>query len=229
MPQGAWEFDGDVTAAFDDMLERSIPQLDVMRTTVADLAASFLPPRGTVVELGCSNGAQLAAVLAAAPQTALAVGCDVSEPMLAAARARFADDHRVKIAHTDLRDGWPCAAPADVVLSVLTLQFTPIEHRHAILDRVARGLRDGGAFILVEKVLGPTARLDAAFTRLYHDRKREAGYTDEQIERKRLSLEGVLVPVTARWNEELLHSAGLRETDSFWRWGPFAGWLAVRG
>jgi tRNA (cmo5U34)-methyltransferase len=34
--------------------------------------------------------------------------------------------------------------------------------------------------------------------------KRENGYSDNQIDRKRLSLEGALVAVTACWNEELL-------------------------
>ena len=30
--------------------------------------------------------------------------------------------------------------------------------------------------------------------------KRRKGYSQEEIDRKRLSLEGVLVPVTAKWN-----------------------------
>jgi 4-aminobutyrate aminotransferase/(S)-3-amino-2-methylpropionate transaminase len=38
----------------------------------------------------------------------------------------------------------------------------------------------------------------------------------------------VLVPLTARWNEEALLSAGFREVDSFWRWMNFAGWVAVK-
>jgi tRNA (cmo5U34)-methyltransferase len=36
------------------------------------------------------------------------------------------------------------------------------------------------------------------------------------------------VPVTARWNEELLRSAGFVDIDCFWRWMNFAGWIAVR-
>ena len=56
----------------------------------------------------------------------------------------------------------------------------------------------------------------------------ENGYSAEEIERKRLSLEGVLVPVTARMNEDLLRSAGFDQVDCFWRWANFAGWLAIR-
>jgi tRNA (cmo5U34)-methyltransferase len=43
-----------------------------------------------------------------------------------------------------------------------------------------------------------------------------------------MSLEGVLVPVTARWNEELLHQEGFASVDCFWRHLNFAGWVAVK-
>jgi len=91
-----------------------------------------------------------------------------------------------------------------------------------------RSERQGGALILVEKVLGATADLDAEMVNIYYSLKADNGYTQEQIERKRLSLEGVLVPVTARWNEELLQMSGFREVDCFWRWMNFAGWIAVK-
>jgi len=64
---------------------------------------------------------------------------------------------------------------------------------------------------------------------LYYDLKKSNGYSQEDIDRKRLSLEGVLVPVTAKWNEELLKNAGFSEVDCFWRHLSFAGWVAVKG
>ena len=51
-------------------------------------------------------------------------------------------------------------------------------------------------------------------TRLYHGLKRANGYGEEAIERKRLSLEGVLVPVTAAGNEDLLRGAGSRKSSA---------------
>ena len=54
-------------------------------------------------------------------------------------------------------------------------------------------------------------------------------YSQDEIDAKRHSLEGVLVPVTARWNEDLLSTAGFDHVDCFWRWMNFAGWIAVRG
>lgn len=115
-----------------------------------------------------------------------------------------------------------------MVLAVLTIQFTPIEYRQRIISNIFASLVPGGAFIMVEKVLGATTTINEILVERYYDLKHQNGYTGEEIERKRLSLEGVLVPVTAEWNRQLLSSAGFREVDCFWRWCNFAGWLAIK-
>jgi tRNA (cmo5U34)-methyltransferase len=86
----------------------------------------------------------------------------------------------------------------------------------------------GGALILVEKVLGATARIDTLLCERYLDMKRSAGYSEDEIKRKRLALEGVLVPTTSKWNEDLLRQAGFTEIDCLWRAWNFCAWLAVR-
>lgn len=236
VPGDRWAFDQAVADSFDDMLERSIPQHDVMRAEVSRLAARHLSPGASLLDLGCSRGAALAGVLAELGDLAAFraspsrfVGMEVSEPMRSAARARFAGEPLVEVVDHDLRDPLPGGfdGSCGVVLAVLTVQFTPIEHRLRLLADCRRALRPGGALILVEKVLGASAAIDQALVDLYYRRKREAGYSPEQIDRKRLSLEGVLVPLTARWNEELLASAGFREVDGFWRSLNFAGWVAL--
>lgn len=227
-PGDAWRFDGDVAAVFDDMLERSIPQHDVMRQTVTDIALRHARAGTTVVDLGVSRGGALSPLVERLAGRVKFVGVDVSEPMLAAATERFKDSPGVTIRNHDLRDGFPpVSTEASVVLAVLTVQFVPIEHRMRLLRGAYRALAPGGVLVFVEKVLGASADLDSAMVDLYYESKRRAGYTEEQIDRKRLSLEGVLVPVTARMNEELLAAAGFREVDCFWRWMNFAGWAAV--
>jgi tRNA (cmo5U34)-methyltransferase len=80
----------------------------------------------------------------------------------------------------------------------------------------------------VEKVLGSSAPIDDLLVRRYYALKAAHGYTAEQIERKRLALEGVLVPVAARSNEDLMRDAGFDQIDCFWRWCNFAGWIALK-
>lgn len=81
---------------------------------------------------------------------------------------------------------------------------------------------------MVEKVLGSTDILNQAMVNNYYEMKKTNGYSEEQIERKRLSLEGVLVPVTSDMNINLLKSAGFRQVDVFWRWMNFVGYIAIK-
>lgn len=230
MPGEKWTFDADVTAAFDDMLKRSIPQYDLMRQTVFDLGCGYVKASTDIVDLGCSRGEALAPFVDRFGVNNRFVGIEVSEPMIEAARERFEGYIRasvVDIRNLDLRYKYP-PVRASLTLSILTLQFTPIEYRQRILSDIYRTTVDGGAFILVEKILGDTAELDARMIDLYYGLKLENGYSQESIDRKRYSLEGVLVPVTARWNEDMLRSSGFRQVDCFWRWCNFGGWIAIK-
>jgi tRNA (cmo5U34)-methyltransferase len=57
---------------------------------------------------------------------------------------------------------------------------------------------------------------------------RKKKHSCEEIERKKVAMEGVLVPVTAKWNEDLLRGAGFSHLDCFWRWMNFAAWVAAK-
>jgi tRNA (cmo5U34)-methyltransferase len=212
LPEGRWVFDNEVAAAFDNMLERSIPQYEVMRRSTTDLAARYATKGTDIVDLGCSRGGAIADLINKLGASNHFIGIDASEPMLEAARKRFAgmiEAGVVDIKNLDLRTEYPICR-ASVTLAILTIQFTPIEHRLKILKSVFDHMDDGGAFIMVEKVIGASAAIDADMVDIYYQMKKEHGYSQDQIERKRLSLEGVLVPVTAKWNEEMLRVAGLK-------------------
>lgn len=230
MPAGRWQFDAEVTGVFDDMLERSIPAYREMRQLVFEAGRRFVRPGSHVVDLGCSRGEALAPLVAEFGASARYTGVETSAPMLEEARDRFDAEigaGTMEIVDLDLRSGYPDIRAA-LTLSVLTLQFIPIEHRHRVVQEVFDHTVRGGAFVLVEKVIGGSARLNALFADVYRDRKRASGYSDEAIDRKRLSLEGVLVPITAAWNESMLREAGFAEVECFWRWANFAAWIAVR-
>lgn len=225
-----WEFDPEVTRVFDSMLARSIPQYDVMRRAVIDITSTFVVPGTHIVDLGCSRGTGLATFIERYGAANKYVGCDVSEPMLQAAKTHLSGpiaDGYAQIYRCDLRDSYPDVS-ASVTLSVLTLQFTPLELRQSILKRMYEHTRPGGVVVLVEKLIGSTAEIDRELVRVYYDMKRHNGYSDDDIERKRLALQGVLVPLKAEWNEQALKSAGFTQVECFWRWMNFAGWIAVR-
>ena len=153
---------------------------------------------------------------------------ETSPPMLHVLRERFAGRADVAIHDLDLRDGFPAVSGASLVLSVLTLQFVPLECRQRVVQRAHDALAPGGALLLVEKILGTTADTHDLLGHHYHRHKAAHGYTREQIDRKRLALQGVLVPVTAAWNTHLLESAGFRHVECYWRHLNFAAWIAAK-
>ena len=225
-----WEFDEAVTEVFDNMLARSIPDYQNMRELAFGIGSRYVKAGTVIMDIGCSNGNAVEPFInrfGALNQYKL---LDVSEPMLKKTRERYADWQKIgkmEVLYHDLRNGLPVCG-ASLILSVLTLQFTPIEYRHKIVKSVYDTLIDGGAFIIVEKVLGNTGNIDDTLVEEYYDMKRNNQYTEEQIKAKRKSLEGVLVPITAKWNEELLESAGFSQIDCFWRCLNFAGWIAIK-
>ena len=226
-----WTFDESVAGCFEDMLARSIPGYQTMREIVTTAASAYLQQGGLVVDLGTSHGEGIIQIARACPRAHF-LGIETSEPMMTRARECIAAANvrnDVRLVQGDLRD--PDQYPterAQVVLSVLTLQFIPIEHRQRIIYQVRRSLSgESGALILVEKVLGASAPLDALMVESYHTLKIRNGYDRDEVRRKALALEGVLVPVTARMNEELLRGAGFAQVDCIWRHYNFAAWVAL--
>ncbi len=227
VPGEKWEFDKDVAKVFDDMLQRSIPQYEVMRQTVRDIAMAYMKNETAIIDLGCAKGDAIARLAHMFPNMDF-YGLDVSPAMLEEAQERFKNQKNVSISYGDLISGIPVQQTATVILSVLTIQFTPIEYRMQIIQNIYDQLEQGGCLILVEKVLGDSAELDALFRERYYALKGKNGYSQEDIARKRLALEGVLVPITAKWNEQMMNSAGFKQVDCFWRWMNFAGWVAIK-
>jgi tRNA (cmo5U34)-methyltransferase len=229
-PDGRWSFNDDVARVFDDMLARSIPQYDVMRRTVFDVGCRYVQKETAIVDLGCSRGEALAPFIDRFGALNRFVGVEVSGPMLTACRNRFKgyiDCGIVDVRELDLRKTYP-PVMASLTLSVLTLQFIPIEHRQRVVRDMYSHTVAGGAVVIVEKVLGSSAEVDDLMVEEYYRLKAAHGYSCEEIERKKAALEGVLVPVTAKWNEDLIKGAGFSQIDCFWRWMNFAAWVAVK-
>lgn len=250
VPGTRWEFNEDVAKKFDNMLERSIPGYGQMRELVYRLGKNFVSLPCNVIDLGASRGEASAQFIDRFPNSSFYLS-EISEPMLEEMRERFADRFNVHPCSFDLRkkakeiaeairypDVYMSHAaaephkghgyPTSLVLSILTMIFVPINFRPSILKGVYDGLARGGAFFMVEKVLGNTAVMQELLVDAYHEYKHDNGYSWEDIERKRAALEGVQVPVTHEANIEMLRTAGFRSVETFWRNLNFVGYIAIK-
>lgn len=224
--KGKWEFNQEVADVFLNMLERSIPDYKTMRYLTRRLVERYAQPGTDILDLGCSNGGATAEVLPILPKNTFHL-YDVSNPMVEKAKERFRGDEAVKVYNWDITKGF-FPANASVVMCVLTLQFTPIEHRLKILQDIYDILVPGGVAIIVEKILGKYYETDNAFVKEYYAMKSANGYTEEQITSKRKSLEGVLVPVTSECIKTFLYDTGFKMVDEYWRCLNFAGYIAIK-
>lgn len=222
--KGKWEFNEEVTEVFENMLCRSIPEYNMMRNLVKEISLKYLKnDKSSLLDIGCSNGLSIKEIFLNKTDCEYVL-CDVSEPMLDACKKRYENFDNVHVLYNDLRNGVP-TGEYDVELSILTIQFTPIEYRHKIVKSLYDNLKEGGILIVVEKILGDTSTMDDLLVECYYDMKKENQYTQEQIQTKRKSLEGVLVPITSKWNEELFKSAGFTIVQKFWQVLNFTGWI----
>ncbi len=224
-----FEFNENVARVFDDMLERSIPHYRESQEMVVDWCTRFARENSNLYDLGCSTGALLLRVASAfsdQPSPRL-IGVDNSMPMLDKARQNLqAIKTPWELVHADL-DGDFSLTNASVVVMNYTLQFIAPETRPLLLGNINTSLRPEGCLLLTEKVLGDTPELDAVFVERHHRFKRERGYSELEISRKREALENVLTPLKLHENIELLKQAGFRNVDVFSKWNNFAGLIAL--
>lgn len=225
---GKWIFNYEVASCFDDMLSRSIPLYEIMRKLSNNLAAEYAIPNTPILDIGCSLGGAIRELNDDLKLSNTFIGIDNSMDMILEAKKNFKDQTNIVFIHHDLREGLPEIPAPSVVLSILTLQFIPVECRQKLIKEIFNTLREDGAFVFVEKVLGNSAEHEETFTKLYYQLKEENGYSYEDIKRKRYNLEGVLVPSSTEWNYEMLRTAGFRKIDIFWKWLNFCGWIAIK-
>lgn len=225
-----FSFNDRVVRVFDDMVTRSVPFYLEMQRMMAELARDVVPPGGVVYDLGCSTGTTFLNLDAALPPDVRFVGVDNSEAMLEQCRSNLAEagvTRAVELRYGDLDLGVELA-DASLVVLCLTLQFVRPLYRERLVRSIYEQLNDGGAVLLVEKVLGESSTFNRLFIEHYYDFKRRNDYSDMEISQKREALENVLIPYKLEENRELLRDTGFRHVDVFFKWYNFTGVVAVK-
>ena len=224
-PAGSWTFGGEVPAAFDTHVARSVPAYAEGQELIADIADQLVPPGGRVYDLGCSTGAltaQLAERLA--PRRAEVIGVDREPGMVERAEIRCVAMPQVRFETASLEELE--LEPADMIVSYYTLQFMAPRERGAVVARIREALAPGGTLVLFEKVLASSARNQATAEGAYADWKARQGFGEEEIAAKARSIRGVLQPLSPEENDAMLREAGFKELMRVFRWVLFEGLIA---
>jgi tRNA (cmo5U34)-methyltransferase len=225
-----FEFDERVAGVFDDMLSRSIPYYALALELSADFALANLPKEGGwVYDLGCSTGSLLLEIeRRAGAKNPRLIGIDNSEAMLSRARAKaLGYGSRVEFVQGDILDFE--YQKSEVILCHYTLQFIRPIHRAYLVQKLYDSLKPQGILIFSEKVVSEDRVLDYQMIERYYAYKREQGYSEVEIVKKREALENVLIPYTAKENEKMLLEAGFAHVETLFRWVNFATFIAKKG
>lgn len=229
---GPFEFNESVARVFPDMLKRSIPGYAASIEAVGWLAARFVRPDTRCYDLGCSLGAAAEAMRDNVSHPGVSVlAVDNAPAMVERCRQRLSaappgDRPQVTVTAADVRDVG--IANASMVVMNYTLQFLPLPERDAMMQRIAQGLREGGLFVLSEKVVDADDAVEALVVDLHHEYKRRNAYSDLEISRKRAALENVLMPETLETHRRRLDRAGFRHAGVLLRYFNFVTLVAIR-
>jgi tRNA (cmo5U34)-methyltransferase len=227
-----FSFNKEVTAVFDDMLDRSVPFYQEIQRMTAEMAVDFAQPNTNIYDLGCSTANSFLNIdrLMAPDANVRFVGVDESPAMLDKARAKLTAAKFARpfeLEQGDLNAGIT-VTNASVAMLVLTLQFIRPLYRERVVKAIYDGMTDNGCLIVVEKVLGENSTFNRLFIKHYYEMKRRNGYSEMEISQKREALENVLVPYRLEENKELLRGAGFRHVDVFFKWYNFCGMIAMK-
>lgn len=223
-----WKFDKNVVPIFDEHVRKSVPMYDEIHYLITDIAGWFLQDNTNVYDIGTSTGEVILNLINTYKTKEINyIGIDSSEDMCRKANERFNNYKNVKILNQDVTINFKFEN-ASLITSVLTVQFIPETKRQNLINKIYEGLNKGGAFILIEKVIGSNARFNEIWIELYHQLKIRNGLSEKHVFEKARAIRGVLKPYTVKENIEMLEIAGFKDIDMFFKWNNFAGFIAIK-
>ncbi len=222
-----FEFDEEVAAVFDDMLQRSVPFYAESQKITEFFALKHIGSGGVLYDLGCSTATLLLNIQRKLKSDAALIGLDNSEAMLEQARRKCeAYGADIDVINADILEY--DYKEADVFISNYTLQFIRPLVREELIKKISASLKKDGVFIFSEKVISHDSKLNKDLIECYYDFKKEQGYSEYEIMQKREALENVLVPYSEEENIKMALNCGFKHCEVIFRWANFATFIAIK-
>jgi|APGre2960657423_1045063.scaffolds.fasta_scaffold56562_2 tRNA (cmo5U34)-methyltransferase len=221
---------------FDTHIELSIRGYSNLIDDVLKLSEYFVEDDTKVVDIGCSTGKMLKAMINqnSFSKRASYIGIELEEEFVEEWSPRSdewtpstKEDFipNLYFHNIDVRDY--NFENCSFVSSIFTLMFMPPHQRETVIKNVYNGLNSGGAFVFSEKTMADSAKIQDIRTFTYYDYKRKSFTTDDIMDKEK-TLRSMAKPNT---REELLNmckAAGFSKIESFWQNHAFVGFLAIK-
>ena len=221
-----FEFDEEVAGVFDDMLLRSVPFYKENIKLQIDILKNILESNDKVIDLGSSTGTFLIELSKQRDDLNL-IGIDNSPAMIKKAKQKAkAFGSNANFIESDFLEY--DLNGANAIIANYTIQFIRPLKREKLIQKIYDSLQNNGIFLMSEKLITENKKLNKIMIDIYYNFKKEKGYSEYEIARKREALENVLIPYTMNENIEMLKNAGFKDIDVISRWNNFATFIAFK-
>jgi tRNA (cmo5U34)-methyltransferase len=211
------------------MVKRSVPFYEEVASILVSLAQVYCSEASRVYDIGCSTGSTLLLLSKKLPFSLELIGIDNSDAMIERAKLKLTDgknaDRTQFYSQSALEHDY---RNASLVICNYTLQFISVRERKKLLSKLYFGLNTGGMLFLSEKIRYSDPEMQEAVTGIYEAYKRSKGYSQSEIEKKKVSLENVLVPVTLEELMFWLKECGFRTVEVAFKWHCFVSLVAIK-
>ncbi|MGB0849360.1 MAG: class I SAM-dependent methyltransferase [Thiolinea sp.] len=208
---GEWKFDAQVAEVFDGIARREIPDYLRVIDLCVRLIAKDKHTQPKIIDVGSATGETLRQLHQAGYRNLY--GVEASADMIARSFNQATLIHSGQFPESH--------GPFDYVLNNWTLHF--IRDPLTYLKAIWRSMTPGGTLILSDKVASSARVHD-----LYHDYKRNHGVTDEEIEKKRRQIEGVLITYPLSWYLNALNNTGFEQIEIINANTAFVTFMAIK-
>ncbi|NEQ40119.1 MAG: methyltransferase domain-containing protein [Okeania sp. SIO3I5] len=199
-----WIFGAEIANRFTDEAEKHIPDYWRVIELTINILKNNLPQDGSIIDVGCASGNTLLYLYKQGFKNLF--GIDSSPEMLKVAGKNLSKVDKNFASRLFQSKTFVQNMTFNAVLCNWTLHFIP--ERQEYLKAIFDSLVSNGLFILTEKTLQ-----SQIIENQYILFKQDKGLSNEEIERKKQQLEGVLVPLSVRQNLELLTKTGFSQVE----------------
>ena len=215
---------------FDAHIDMSIRHYSTLHDDIVALSRYFIENDTNIVDIGCSTGKTLGAMIDQnkefAPD-ANYIGVEYADGFTDDMKARMVqyEDYNLDLICEDIRNFE--FENCSLVTSIFTLQFMSHKDRQDVLSRIYDGLNPGGAFIFGEKTYSCSSKVQDILTFMFYDHKRKS-FTADDIMTKEVTLRNMLKPNTWTELQSMLFEAGFSSVQTFWQNHLFLGAIAIK-
>ena len=227
--RGRWTFSENTPLNFDSHVKKSLPLYSEGHGLICDMLPNFLRTDSTFLEVGCSTGTlteKLAITSSIYSDNVRIIGIDPIDDMCNLAATKCSAYPLVEIVNTNLEDF--DLPELDLTVLYFTLQFIASSRRLKHLKRIYESTRTGGGVFLFEKTYCEDGKMQDLMSLAYDQFKLNHGYDMAEIQAKRLSLRGVLEPLSSSENIQILKDAGFSKVEIISKYLMFEGYLAFK-